>query len=317
MKVRGLTLVVFAVLAAAALSHDLLAPNGLGVVGGKARLLLAARGFPDGFFTDPRYAPYQPAYPPGAALLTVPLLALDDVWYRASDPEDRRLTRAPCAQLLIPLALTGLFAFALRRTQGGGVAVATLLALAPLTLRLASGFYTEPLAALGLALGLHRARKAPFVGALLAGSAGLFRSEGALLAPLLVLTRPAPHGWRRFLHLLAALLPGLAWQLYARRCGADFGDFDFTVPPSWSRVGWTLKRLVAVAANPLGTGGLAYWFVLRSGWRERGVAISALVLGAVLLAFNRTPHYGWVVANTLPRYLWLTLVPLLATRRQG
>lgn len=56
---------------ALALTHTFVAPNGLGTVGGKAKLLLLSAGFPTGFFTDGAFAPYQPTYPPGAAMLAL------------------------------------------------------------------------------------------------------------------------------------------------------------------------------------------------------------------------------------------------------
>ncbi|NLC81638.1 MAG: hypothetical protein GX748_10685, partial [Lentisphaerae bacterium] len=65
-------IVAFFVFAAtAALTHTFLAPTGLGVYGGKARLLYLNGGIPDGFFSDPAFSSYQPAYPPGLALLTL------------------------------------------------------------------------------------------------------------------------------------------------------------------------------------------------------------------------------------------------------
>ena len=63
---------LFALLAGAlALSHTLVAPNGLGVSGGRAKLMYIAGGMPPEFFTDVARRTLQPAYPPGHALITL------------------------------------------------------------------------------------------------------------------------------------------------------------------------------------------------------------------------------------------------------
>ena len=53
------------------LCHTLSPPNGLGVSGGRAALWLLSGGVPEGFFSDPALATFQPSYPPGLALLTL------------------------------------------------------------------------------------------------------------------------------------------------------------------------------------------------------------------------------------------------------
>ena len=52
-----------------ALSHPLLAPNGLGTYGGKAKLLYACGGIPESFLNSAGGMALQPSYPPGLTLL--------------------------------------------------------------------------------------------------------------------------------------------------------------------------------------------------------------------------------------------------------
>ena len=62
-------IVVASVLGAVALSHPLLAPNGLGVYGGKAKLLYECGGMPGEFLDSAGGMALQPSYPPGLTLL--------------------------------------------------------------------------------------------------------------------------------------------------------------------------------------------------------------------------------------------------------
>ena len=165
-------LVLFALYAWAALSHRLPAPNGLGVYGGRAKLLLASGGVPDGFWTDPAYGVYQPSYPPGLTLLA---LAADAV-------------AGGCGDWLVQLLPVGaMTALAVVLLSGTGTWTGRLLVLAvllsPVSVRLAAEFHAEPFAALCLVAGGrllrdHGGRAGRPVRAL-----GVLRGAGSRLGP--------------------------------------------------------------------------------------------------------------------------------------
>ena len=67
-QIAAATLVAVA-MGAVALSHPLLAPNGLGVYGGKAKLLYECGGSPESFLNSAGGMALQPSYPPGLTLL--------------------------------------------------------------------------------------------------------------------------------------------------------------------------------------------------------------------------------------------------------
>ena len=67
---------LFLFLSFLALSHSFLPPNGLAVVGGKAKLWYLSDGFPSGFFTDSAWRLTEPTYPPGMASLVLGCYAI-------------------------------------------------------------------------------------------------------------------------------------------------------------------------------------------------------------------------------------------------
>ena len=63
--------ILLCIYAGLTLTHTYFSPNGLGTVGGKAKLLFLSKGFPAGFFSDRMFMLYQPAYPPGSAMFVL------------------------------------------------------------------------------------------------------------------------------------------------------------------------------------------------------------------------------------------------------
>ena len=50
--------------------------------------------------------------------------------------------------------------------------------------------------------------------------------------------------------------------------------------------------------------------------RARGLAVLAfLAAGALILGFCVSPHFGWILRNTVPRTVWLATSVLLARPR--
>lgn len=161
--------VAVVVYAALALTHTFVAPNGLGTVGGRARLMLLSRGFPDSFFVDPIFALYQPTYPPGAALFVLCGYVL----------------AGGCGEWLVqlvPCVLMGvLFAFMLTKARSFAMSFwLVAIFLSPLTMRLASLFYPEVYVAICVLVGWERIRNdhTDWIGWLVLGAAWWFKNEG-------------------------------------------------------------------------------------------------------------------------------------------
>lgn len=311
------TVLVTVLLGSVALQHPLIPPNGLGVYAGKAKLFLLSHGIPGGFWTDHGYALYQQAYPPG---LTALALLFDATNWCCGERLIQLLPVLACALLFLTL------------TSGRRICWAwvwpALFVLSPLAIRLCSGFYAEPFAALMLAMGWRAAQKGrTALGWTLAGAAGLFRPEGLVLAlacwtagRLLVGRRFAP--WTG---LALAVLPAVVWQAFCAGVGARVYDFDFTAMPSAMRL---MAALGCVATSAFGRffelGGcalaapVALVGVLFSGKRRRflaaGCLAAALAIGAgvVALGFNVSPHFDWLSRETLPRVLWTACVIAVA-----
>ena len=290
-------------------------PHGLGVYGGKAQLLLRVGGVPTGFWTDPAYAVYQPSYPPGMTLLALLVFLLSGV-------SDHGLVGC-----IVPAALVSLF-FLLGGRGAGWIRrlAAALYVTCPLALHMGAGFYAEPCAALCLVGGLALlARGRTHLGWWVIGGAALFRHEALLLAGLLWCAERLRAGRCAVpvATAVAALLPGIAWQAFIAVCGATVYDFDFAQLPASARVAeavGAMVRQLTVGCGEIGGGALlAAALGAWTGYsdvRARSFAVFAfLMVGALLLGFCVSPHFGWILRNTLPRTVWLATSALLATGR--
>lgn len=307
---------IAALVAAVVLRHPLLAPNGLGVYGGKARLWWLANGIPSGFWTDPGYATLQPAYPPGLALVALVAFAV------AGGPGDWlvQLVESVIAGLLYLTLAAG------RERNRVNRLFAIAFVLSPVALQLYSGFYAEPLAALCIAMGLRALVVRREFGWWLIGATALFRPEGLPLAALLSLylgTDPKKIG-------VKALIFGVLWQITVLGCGGRMQDYELTLA-SWSHwatvaaglgrglVGNALQGGGLIAAGLIGWGGVG----TGPGGNERKIALFrylwliAVVAVGFLIGFNQSEHFDWVVRMTLPRYLWLASVPFIFSLRGG
>ena len=295
----------FAAGTAVTLSHGLVAPNGLGVFAGKARLAVLAGGIPEGFWTAPEFAVLQPSYPPGLFALTV-------LAYAVAGGCGEWLV-----QLLVPAASGALaLTVAAHRRHRTAFVAAALLTLSPLVLRMDSGYYAEPFAALALAAGWRAVRaRGASADWFVMGLAALFRHEALILVGCLWLgtrlTFGATPATRR--GLVAALAPGLGWELFTLAVGARVYDFDFGAWPSLTRAG---SAAVAVLRSGCwafaATGGvLALGLTAAAVSRRRGLraalfaAGAFLAVSAALFGFNTSVHFDWVVRFTVPRLVFL------------
>lgn len=308
---------LFGLLAAAmALSHTFMAPNGLGVSGGKAKLLYLAGGLPDGFFTDPARSTLQPAYPPGLALLTLGC-------YGFAGGCGEWLT-----QLLGPLATSALLFFLLARSRTAGGALWIFAAfLTPMVLQLASLYYAEPLMALFLLVGWERLREGrnDRLGWFLLGAAGFFKNEGLVLfLAAWIALRLLGGGGKAPLRGLAigAALP-LLWHLGCRLAGAHLYDYAPVLQPDISRwlaaTGYALGRIFLhpweyASAFPAALA--AYGLTLRKAPRSP-LAAALLAAALSLLAFtaifslSTAPDFAWHLHTAMPRLLWPVSLLLL------
>ena len=154
-----------------ALSHPLLAPNGLGTYGGKAKLLYACGGIPESFLNSTGGMALQTSYPPGLTLLAY-------LHFLLSGGCGDRLV-----QLVVVFAMAALCLALLRGSSHPWCALPiALYCVLPIAIRITSGFYAEPFVALLLVLGWRMMRNGRlFVGALVMGMAGLFRPEAGVV----------------------------------------------------------------------------------------------------------------------------------------
>ena len=321
-----------------ALSHPLLAPNGLGVYGGKAKLLLGCGGIPRPFLDSAAGAALQPSYPPGLTLFACLHFAL------SGGCGDRLV------QMLVVFAMSGV-CFATLQGRGGlrSALPAALFCLSPVAARMTSGFYAEPFAALALLLGWGMAcRGRRLAGALVMGLAGAFRPEGGAVAAAFALGVPGGGVRGKATALAASVAPAIAW---VAACGAlGYGglpDWDFFSAPSPGQVAyaaWAEAKALFLHVAPAMA--MALLLRLRTGREElrraeRGLRRSCcgdepgaclgadcgrtafLAWAALLLAvpavcgFHASPHARWMIDNTVPRLVWqVSAIPMaMAVRR--
>ena len=319
---------VFVLLSIAALYVGPIAPNGICTYGGKAKLILSCGGIPNGFWTADQYTVFQPAYPPGMTVVAMLIYCLSGgifgtVWI----------------QLVVPAVFAMIYIEMNPYNKGwdGFVAASLVCAfiLSPLTLRMAVGFYAEPVAALLVLVGLNaiRADKS-YRGWFFIGAAGLFRPEGLLIAGILwgmkeLLGESCGFGQgglrRKICSFFLALMPGFLWQLMVYAFGAKIQGFSFDGLPQFATSAQTLEAYVVdifTGADLFGAVGLLT-IVLVFKYRARMLSqrrmilsiaflVVACAVGAVVMGFNRSSNIEWVLTTHAPRYLWLAFAPLVS-----
>lgn len=216
----GGALCLFAAYGALALTHTFVSPNGLGTVGGKAKLLLLSAGFPTRFFTDGAFAPYQPTYPPGAAMLVL--------WgYSLANASGEWLIQlVPCLWMSL---LCGFLISNAPAWPGRLLVIAFFLT--PHTVRLATLFYPECLVGLCVLVGWERIRRdsLDWGGWLVLGAAGWFKNEGLIyfgsLASAVLLLSPSGSRFRLLPRIVGGALLPVAWQCGCRLAGASLDGY--------------------------------------------------------------------------------------------
>lgn len=318
-KVLDLSLaaIAFAVLSAVSLKVGFSAPNGFAVYAGKAKLFLAAGGVPQGFWTSPEFAVCQPSYPPGMVCPAIVSFAVSGGFGES------------LLQLFVPLVLALLFLEIVG--EGPRSPIRSLIALSfvlsPLAMRMAAGYYAEPMAALLVAMGLNAVKRGQSMrGWALVGVAALFRLECLILSAVLLLCfsfrREAgknDSGW--WCRAVLCLSPGVAWNVLAMLHGAHVQGFDFFSLPSPHRIcaaAASAFSSVLVPRNgilPVCMAAIAAATSIAHGERmlaRKGIAafFIALSAGVADMGFNESVNFAWIADNVIPRYAWLCAAPL-------
>lgn len=303
----GLGLLVFGVLASISLRYGLTSPNGLATYAGKAKLFLLAHGIPSGFFTDPAYAVYQPAYPPGMvipAIISFLIGGCGNFWL----------------QLFVPFVLALLFVELAGRPTVFSVSLAAAYVLCLVAQGMAIGYYAEPLCALVLVMGWRAVRQGrTSLGWTLVGCAGLVRPEGLLLAMAALCLhsigeRRLELGW-----IFAAVAPGMIWQLLMTVLGAGLQGYDFTAGPSFEHLTCFAEHFVSCLAHGVNGSGVALCACLlmlgrgriRTGLLLLASWIAVVVAGGILVACSESVHFEWILEMSLGRYMWLVSAVLV------
>lgn len=312
--------VLVVVLGAITLSHPLSAPNGLGTYGGKAKLVYCCGRECVDILKGAAGDVLQPSYPPGLTLLAC-------LHFVLSGGCGDRLVQMT---VVFAVALLGL---ALTRRSGGlrNTLPVLLFCLSPIAIRLTSGFYAEPFAALMLVLGWNAVREGrPFVGALVMGMAGLFRLEAVIVALVFALGTCVYDAGCRTNPMFAAVavVPSSVWLVLCRLLGfGTLADWDFGQIPrlgqiaSAARIGIdafvTTTAPVMITACLSGAARRFRLHLVDVGFL--GPMSLALTVVVVVCGYYTSPYADWMMSNTIPRLVWyVSAVPVFEfVRRTG
>ena len=306
------TFVLFALLAFLTLSHTFTSPNGLGVFGGKAKLLYLAGRIPSDFFTDPAWVTLQPAYPPGFALTTLGCYGL------AGCCGEWLTQLLPC----IFSAIICLFICVRFPISAAFWVAVTFLGFQ--SLWMSSLYYAEPIMLLLLLIGVDTIlrKSGSVLGWVLVGGCGWMKTEGFLFLPFLWLALRLTDGKTRApLHGLAlGLVLPLWWLVWSRLHGATLYDYAPVYLPDFEQIG-------AAIVETLRLGFLEPWrygFVfplacvmpfipqLRTRPMLAGIAV---LLGYTMtiwwvFGISRAPDFEWHL-RSLERLLWAPVILFL------
>jgi hypothetical protein len=307
------------------LTHTFVAPNGLGVYGGKAKLLYLAAGFPADFFTSSAWATLQPAYPPGFAFVT---LGCYGVAGECGEWLTQLLSCVFMSLSAVYLVQQGkVFSNALgRRLFFLGCVllghVGLFLGASPIWMT--TLYYAEPLMLLFLLIGADAVLRSryPVFGWVLVGSCGWVKTEGVVLFLALWLAFRLVDGRRKapVNALLLGLVLPLAWFVYSRGQGATLYDYAPLWAPDPERMGKAAVSFIKLAFFEPWRYGFAYplacqvMFVPR--WRTStllaGTLMMFLCVGAFIWIFgmSRTPDMDWHLISMerllfAPALLWI------------
>lgn len=295
-----------------AVSHPLLAPNGLGTYGGKAKLLYECGGIPESFLNSAGGMALQPSYPPGLTLLAY-------LHFLLSGGCGDRLV-----QLVVVFAMTALCLALLRGASRLSCALPIVLfCVSPLAIRMTSGFYAEPFVALLLVLGWQTMGSGRlFVGALVMGMAGLFRPEAGAAAALFAACGCAFRGNPRakLIAVVSAVVPTLIWIATCLLLGyGGLTDWNITMMPKTGQVVYAALAVLDALWKQAIPVFVLLFLVRPDGRRVCSREVLLAIVPVALLGcaiplvcgFYDAPHAKWMIDNTVPRLIWHLLpVPM-------
>ena len=315
----ALALGLFALFAFLALSHTFTSPNGLGVFGGKAKLLYLARGAPEGFFTDAAWAALQPAYPPGFALVTLGCYGL------AGGCGEWLTQILPCVFSALACLLFACGCVRHVPAEDGVTVTAsvffalwvTAIFLGAPSLWVTSLYYAEPMMVLLLLAGVDAVLRGrdPVPGWMLVGGCGWVKNEGLLFLPLLWCALRWAEGRERapVRGLLLGLALPVGWLVWSRLHGATLYDYAPVYLPDIRQVGMAAAETFRLAfLEPWRYGfvfPLACFVPFIPRYRtKRALAGLAVLLGYTLamwwiLGISRASDFEWHLLS-LERLLW-------------
>lgn len=327
-----IVLVLFLFYAFLTLSHTFVTPNGLGVFGGKAKLLYLSGGIPPGYFTDAAWSTLQPAYPPGFALLTLGCYGL------AGACGEHLTQLLSCLFMACALLFIGL-----KLPQRGPLFLPVILwfavaFLAEQAIWTGIFFYAEPWMLFVLLVSVdaimadaEHAEKPSTLPWILLGSCGWNKNEGIIYLPVVWLAMRLIHASSRvpLKSLGFGLILPLLWMIYSRFFGAKLYNFA----PFWQsdcHQAWLAAKAIAKLAflEPWRYGfayPLTIIILAFSSFRTGRVVVGLLVMLANLLAFiaifsiSRAAEFEWHL-DSLERLLWIPAILFLfivATSSKG
>lgn len=269
------------------LSHPLLVPNGIAVVGGKAKLWLLDAGLPAGWFSEDSWALLVPAYPPGTATLVLSCFSV-------SGGCGEWLTQLiGCAAMALAFLAAVSSSCHGQTARIAGTIWLLALFLHPVALKTGTQLYPDSMSTLCIVVGWNllwigndRMRQLAWIAL---GSAGWFKNEGILFAILCWLVwmmskarckqdgqcpQIACHSfWRNvaksFLMIVIGLALPLSWQIAVRSFGGGLPEYAPLWKPDFLQVLAALKlELKTVVFKPWNYGlafPMAFLIVL---WRQ-------------------------------------------------
>lgn len=318
------------------LSHTYYAPTGLGVFGGKAKLLYLSGWFSKSFFVNPAFSSYQPAYPPGLAIFT---------WfaYQISGSCGEWLTQG-----IVVFALSSVLFLLLQSTHNTLLSLIwlTLCFLHPAVVTMGTFYYAEPFVVLCLLIGWIRVRANPadWLGWCIIGLCGWFKMEGILLvfATVLawiigILLNPDPSVQKQS-HIKTILIRGgvslfvsMPWHIYRTLQGGEVYHYASILSPNWGKCLLAGKAILkTVWWQPYGLIGgfiVAVLFVrIIQSIKQQSphqkqmntpFFVSLLSFGFCLIGFSYiyslslAPLFDWHVDTSVSRLVWMPLLIVL------
>lgn len=307
------------------LTHTFVAPNGLGVYGGKAKLLYLAGGFPVDFFISPAWTTLQPAYPPGFACVTLGCYGL------AGGCGEWLTQLLPCVFMALSAAYLVHQRGIVINKKGRNLLLSVSLFVWVIGLFLGATpvwittlYYAEPLMLLFCLIGVDRILRChgSLIGWILVGACGWVKTEGVVLLLALWLALRLVHGRQRvsIYHLLLGLALPLIWFIYSRGQGATLYDYAPLWMPELGRLSKAVSGLFRLGFLEPWRYGFIYpiacltFFVPH--WRKTDLPVATLMLFLCMCAFvwilgiSRAPDVEWHLLSLerllfVPAIIWL------------